>query len=295
MPYTQVTGNSVSLVGNGLMVGGLIAAPFTLGVSLILAAVGGGVCAVGGVTAAGAGVIEYKISKNKVEEVQKVFEDDYKQAKEIQDMWEAIWGKCESVAKEYPELKYSPDDVLSVLFVCCVKIIPDKVLPKKLTPSQEKREKATAAYQAVKERADPYLETASYALDFLSAYGSEEAFIPIIGGRAIARAVLTALIVRCAAPGCRAMHCCSTFAGVSSKIALAADVFQIATGVGPWTITLIAVGGIINIASLAYSSYQIHKRSDSSAGKELLRKLEELEKGTDTLLRMTDCLNDLLN
>ena len=44
----QVTGNSVSLVGGGLLVGGFIAAPFTLGASLILSGVGTGVCAVGG-------------------------------------------------------------------------------------------------------------------------------------------------------------------------------------------------------------------------------------------------------
>ena len=291
---TQVTGNSVSLVGDGLLVGGLIAAPFTLGVSLILSVVGGGVCAVGGVTAAGAGVTEFFISRNKVAEVKKVFEADYEQAKEIQDMCEKIWGKCESVAKEYPQLKYSSAHVLAVLFVCCAKIIPDKVLPKRLTPSKETREKAIAAYKPVKVRADPYLETGSYVFDLCTGFGSG-ASTTITAGRTIGGAVLTALIVRSAAPGCRAVNHCSTFAGVSSKIACAAEWFQFAIGVGRGAIAVTAVLSIIDVVSLAYGSYQIHKKSHSSAGKELLKKLEELEKETATLLQMTDSLNDLLD
>ena len=43
------------MVGDGLVIGGVVAAPFTLGFSLIATAVGGAICAVGGATSAGAG------------------------------------------------------------------------------------------------------------------------------------------------------------------------------------------------------------------------------------------------
>ena len=79
------------IVGDGLLVVGLVAAPFTLGVSLIISLVGGGVCAVGGATAAGAGIIEYFISKKKVAGIQEVIEEDNKLAKEIQVLWESIF------------------------------------------------------------------------------------------------------------------------------------------------------------------------------------------------------------
>ena len=86
----QATGNSVSLVGDGLLVGGLIAAPFTLGVSLIISAVGGGVCAIGGATSAGAGLVELAISKKKVAEIQDVIDEDNKRSKKLKEKWDKI-------------------------------------------------------------------------------------------------------------------------------------------------------------------------------------------------------------
>ena len=71
--------------------GGLVAAQLTLGVSLIISAVGGGVCAVGGATVAGAGITEYFISKKKVAGIQEVIEENNKLAKEIQVLWESIF------------------------------------------------------------------------------------------------------------------------------------------------------------------------------------------------------------
>ena len=224
----QATGNSVSLVGDGLLVGGLIAAPFTLGVSLIISTVGGGVCAIGGATSAGAGLVELAISKKKVAEIQDVIDEDNKRSKKLKEKWDKITAKCDSVAKKFPQMKYSPEDVFAVLLVCCVQITTDKELQEAV------KEKGRRALESVK-------ETGSHALDIVSGLGSGACSLQA-GGQAIGSAVLTALIVKFAPKGSRAVTHCSKMAGISSKIVTASKLFRVATGVTPLSIVFTAVG-----------------------------------------------------
>ena len=177
-------------------------------------------------------------------------------------------------------MKYSPEDVFAVLLVCCVQITTDKELQEAV------KEKGRRALESVK-------ETGSHALDIVSGLGSGACSLQA-GGQAIGGAVLTALIVKFAPKGSRAVTHCSKMAGISSKIVTASKLFRVATGVTPLSIVFTAVGGIIDVASLIYSSYQIHKRSDSSAGKELIKKRNELWEARDQLIKMKDCLSEVL-
>ena len=59
-----VAGSTAGIVGGGLMIGGLIAAPFTFGASLGLTVVGAGIGAAGGMTTAGAKLYDYKQSSD---------------------------------------------------------------------------------------------------------------------------------------------------------------------------------------------------------------------------------------
>ena len=131
--------------------GGLVAAPFTLGVSLIISAVGGGVCAVGGATVAGAGITEYFISKKKVAGIQEVIEEDNKLAKEIQVLWESIFSKCDATRKKHSSLNYSTEEVFQILLVCCTEIIPGKWASercRRICKTNEKKEHViTSSYQ----------------------------------------------------------------------------------------------------------------------------------------------------
>ena len=225
--------------------GGLVAAPLTLGVSLI-SAVGGGVCAVGGATAAGA---EYFISKKKVAGIQEVFEEDNKLAKEIQVLWESIFSKCDYTRKKHSSLKYSTEEVFQILLVCCTEIIPGKWASERCRRICKIDEKKVRGITATKQRG-------AHAFDVVH---------------------------------------CEKMVGVSAKIVKAAKLLRFATGVSPLSVIGCGLGFGIDIASLAFCSYQIHKRSDSSAGKELIKKQEELEKGKQQLIQIKDCLSDLFS
>lgn len=100
--YRLLETTGVSLVGDGAIIGGLISAPFTLGLSLIMSAVGLGVCAVGGATSASAGIAEFFISKTKVKQVQRAIEEDITISNEIQEIWSDISLECERVQKSTP-------------------------------------------------------------------------------------------------------------------------------------------------------------------------------------------------
>ena len=63
--------------------------------------------------------------------------------------------------------------------------------------------------------------------------------------------------------------------GVSRKVVLAAKVFRVATVINP--VISVALAIFVDIASLIYSSYKIHKKSDSSTAKELEISLKRAE------------------
>ena len=179
----------MSLVGNGLMAGGIISAPFTLGVSLILTAVGGGMSAMGGATSVGAGLAERAIYKKKMTEIQKAVDEDNKLTKEIQEMWEDITGTCVSVAEKHPTLSYSPQQVFSVLLVCCTRFIDKRLNELNCKPSREKVE--------------PHLH---HGIQSSSDGGSGEWSIQA-DGEGIDMAVLSALIIQ---TGSTVINHCST-------------------------------------------------------------------------------------
>ena len=136
------------------------------------------------------------------------------------------------------------------------------------------------------------VEAGLHVYDFGSGFGSGIWSIQT-GAQAIAGTVLTALIVRCAPKGAKAVTHCCRIGGVSSKIVTAAKVFRFATGVSPWTIGFAAGGVVIDAASLIYSLYQIFKRPDSNAGKELIKRRNELQEGESQMKSMSDCLSEL--
>ncbi|KAK7088586.1 apolipoprotein L4-like [Littorina saxatilis] len=65
----KVSGGVAGVIGSGLAIGGAIAAPFTLGVSLILTGIGTGVGIAGASTSGGALVVRYFIEKKKLKEI----------------------------------------------------------------------------------------------------------------------------------------------------------------------------------------------------------------------------------
>ena len=189
-------------MGTGLLVGGAIAAPFTLGVSLIATAVGAGICTAGGITSAGAGITELCISKKKVAEIQKAIEVDNECSKKIQDMWESIVGTCTEVAEKHSDTGYSIEDILSVLLVCCINQVPDRVLkwaPKGLT------EKAKDS--KLQGQAEHCEASVAHAMEV--GMGVQNGGRSIVNaGRVAGGAVVTAFVVRYAASGSRAVcHC----------------------------------------------------------------------------------------
>lgn len=110
--------------------------------------------------------------------------------------------------------------------------------------------------------------------------------------KAIGKAVKTALIIKCAPEGARAVTDLAKIAGLSSKIATATEFFQFAIGVGKILspITLAAFGVGVDVVSLIFTAYEIHKKSDSRTGKDLIKLRNELKKGRECLNKMHQCL-----
>ena len=80
---SKVVRSSVGIAGGVLSLIGMVGAPFTLGSSLALSAVGSGLAAAGGVTTTGATVAEFCISKSKMSEVQAAISADNSKVKEV--------------------------------------------------------------------------------------------------------------------------------------------------------------------------------------------------------------------
>ena len=82
----KIAGSSSAIGGFALTAAGFALAPFTLGYSVILSAVGGALCGGGGATAAGSGLVERKIIQKKLETAQEATEADQRALKPVQEL-----------------------------------------------------------------------------------------------------------------------------------------------------------------------------------------------------------------
>lgn len=80
----QVAGSSSSVAGFVLLAVGFGLSFVTFGTSLILSGVGGGICAAGGLTTAGASIAELCIEKDTLKDAQKIIEKDREASQAIE-------------------------------------------------------------------------------------------------------------------------------------------------------------------------------------------------------------------
>ena len=73
---SKIAGSSASIVGGVTTVVGLALAPFTLGMSLVVAGIGAGVATLGGVTTVSATIADAAITKRTLKEASEVLEVD---------------------------------------------------------------------------------------------------------------------------------------------------------------------------------------------------------------------------
>ena len=87
----KVSGSSASIGGFVMLATGFGLAPVTLGTSLILSAVGGAICAGGGVTVAGSSIVQTKIFKTKLATAQEVIDADRKAQEPVQELLDDLY------------------------------------------------------------------------------------------------------------------------------------------------------------------------------------------------------------
>jgi hypothetical protein len=73
---SKFTGNSLSVIGAGTTIVGLVMAPFTFGISFGVALTGTGLSVAGSLTAGGANMVNYLISKTEIKKVLEMLEND---------------------------------------------------------------------------------------------------------------------------------------------------------------------------------------------------------------------------
>ncbi|XP_062574698.1 uncharacterized protein LOC134236538 [Saccostrea cucullata] len=100
----SIVGSSVGLVGAALAVGGLIAAPFTAGVSLGLTIAGGVVGGVGGFTSAGSKISEFILNKETVSQMERYQMNLRERSRNLEK-------SIKAVEKEFKELLTAKDYV----------------------------------------------------------------------------------------------------------------------------------------------------------------------------------------
>lgn len=82
----KIAGSSSAIGGFALVAIGFALAPFTLGSSVILSAVGGALCGGGGAAAAGSGLVKRMIIQKKLEIAQEAMEADQRALKPVQKL-----------------------------------------------------------------------------------------------------------------------------------------------------------------------------------------------------------------
>ena len=82
----KIAGSSSAIGGFAFIAAGFVLAPFTLGSSFILSAVGGALCGGGGAAAAGSDLVKRKIIQKKLETAQEAMEADQRALKPVQEL-----------------------------------------------------------------------------------------------------------------------------------------------------------------------------------------------------------------
>ena len=93
-----IAGSVAGIVGGGLFIGGLIAAPFTFGASLGLTIVGTGIGAAGGMTTAGAKYYDYQQSSNNNNAVRSLLDTVESLCKKAQNQYTNVERCCSEIS-----------------------------------------------------------------------------------------------------------------------------------------------------------------------------------------------------
>lgn len=117
----KVTGTSTAVVGGAITVLGAIASVFTLGAASPLIGVGLATATAGGATAGGAEIADVVISKNKMEEAQKIMDEDKKTLDEIDKCYSDLVRAAEEIVLSNPKLGTKDQLMCSLLIGCKLK------------------------------------------------------------------------------------------------------------------------------------------------------------------------------
>ena len=110
----KVTGGSAAAIGSSIAIAGFVLAFFTLGTSLVLTAVGGGVAAAGGATMAGADIGDWAVSREKMKEAKKLIEQDKERTKTIHEKATRLKKTVEELNRKHPSR--SAEEIFSFIF-----------------------------------------------------------------------------------------------------------------------------------------------------------------------------------
>ena len=96
---STITGASMGTVGGILSIAGLIAAPFTLGVGIVISLVGAGIGGAGGLVMSGSKVTELILTKLGLKEVQEAIDEDREACTQLQEKLEALKNFISTLAE----------------------------------------------------------------------------------------------------------------------------------------------------------------------------------------------------
>ena len=112
---SKITGSSASILGGLMAIVGFGLTPITFGGSLAFAAVGICVGTLGGATVAGASIADNLIEKMKIKEIQKKYNEDYRQLEYIKKYIQKMEEIVEKIYRRYPDVKNNAQEYASTL------------------------------------------------------------------------------------------------------------------------------------------------------------------------------------
>ena len=112
----KVTGTSTAIAGGLITVFGGIVSFFTLGLASPLIGVGVATAAAGGATASGAEIADAVISKNKMEDAQKILDEDKQTLEAIDECYSNLVRTAETISASNPKYGTKEHVLCSLLF-----------------------------------------------------------------------------------------------------------------------------------------------------------------------------------